>query len=237
MLFLTEKRISRIFNMEKICKRAKKNPRFLANLTEFRYKIQIEKIVNKISRNIKKKNILLIAGPSASGKTTSSHLLVEAFKKRNINAIVISMDDFFISRDETPELSDGSKDYDSIKALNLDLLKKCIDELVTNKSTLMPVFDFVNGVRIDNAKEIKMEGDKNVIIIEGIHAFNPKILSEKMRERCIRVLILVGSDFKTKLGLISHNNLRYCRRLIRDFYTRGTSVIQTEQYWKNVRDA
>ena len=237
MFFFTKTRKSKIYNMSKICKLVQKRPQKLAKISESGYRKQICKIASRVAKNIGEKNIVLIAGPSSSGKTTTSHLLVKELEKLNIVSVVVSMDDFFVSREETPVLESGRKDYDNITSLNLDLFKKCIDELITNKSTSLPVFDFVEGRRNDNAVNVEMAKENGVIIVEGIHAFNPLIMSDLMRGKCIKIYISAEADFDTENGLLSHNTLRFCRRLIRDFLTRGNTVEDTERVWRDVREA
>ncbi|MGN1227038.1 MAG: hypothetical protein ACI4TX_00170 [Christensenellales bacterium] len=227
----------RTYNMEKVCKMAVKTPAKLAKLCENNYENKVLKIVNKIMSTIDSKNIILIAGPSASGKTTSSHIIVSELEKRGVPAIVVSMDNFFIERKDTFTFEDGTKDYDNIASLDIALFKKCMDNLINDKFSMMPIFDFITGNRDDEAYNVEITSPKTAIIVEGIHAFNPLCMSDLMRGRCQKVYICVASDFQTESGLLTHETLRFCRRMIRDFYHRGSDVENTEQLWRHVRES
>lgn len=236
-MLLNKNKTSRIYNMNKIYKMAQSNPKKLARVCESTYKNNILKVASKIAKQINKRNIILLAGPSGSGKTTSSHIIVEELERRGIPAIVVSMDNFFIHRKDTPVFEDGSKDYDNIASVNIELFKKTMDNLIVNKFSMMPIFDFVTGVRQDDAYSIEITSPNTAIIVEGIHAFNPLCMSEEMRGKCEKVYVCVNSDFQTESGLITRETLRFCRRMIRDFHHRASSVKDTEILWRHVRDA
>lgn len=224
------------YNLNRISDIAYKHPYKLAECCETEFKEKIVKIANKIASERSTRRVVLIAGPSASGKTTTSHLIVSELEKKGIPAIVVSMDDFFIDRKCTPVLEDGSKDYDNITSIDVDLFKKCMDNLIRDNYSTMPIFDFISGKSEKSAYCIKID-KKSVILVEGIHAFNPLCMSNEMLGRCRKLYINVCSDFETDAGLLTHETLRFCRRLIRDFYNRGVNVVETENYWRHVRDA
>ena len=227
----------KLYDIEKINKLAVESPEKLASIAENGYESKIKKVAKSIAENIDKQNVILIAGPSASGKTTSSHILVAELENAGIPAIVVSMDNFFIERKDTPTLEDGTKDYDNISSLDISLFKKCMDNLIKNKNSTMPIFDFITGNRDDEAYCVSLTSEKTAIIVEGIHAFNPLCMSNEMQGKCVKVYVCVASNFLAKDGSLTSETLRFCRRLIRDFYHRGLDVVGTENLWKHVRKA
>ena len=234
---MSEKTNGKLYDIEKINQLAISNPEKLASIAENSYENKIKKVARTIADNIDKKNVVLIAGPSASGKTTSSHILVAELGNAGIPAIVVSMDNFFIERKDTPTFEDGTKDYDNISSLDINLFKKCMDNLIKNKNSTMPIFDFITGNRDDEAYCVSLTSEKTAIIVEGIHAFNPLCMSNEMRGKCSKVYVCVASDFQVEGGVLTHEILRFSRRLIRDFYHRGLDVVGTENLWRHVRDA
>ncbi len=222
-----------LIKLKKITKLAEANQEKFVKQSEGRYVKSIQKAVNKIVRNIAKKRIVLVTGPSASGKTTTSNILMEKLSKKGIKSVVVSMDNFFINRELTPKLEDGSYDYENITAIDVEYFKKCIDKLLLNGKTMFPKYNFAKGERDNNGGEITI--DKNsVIIIEGIHAFNPAIVSQTMQGKFYRLYVCVNSGYVDETHLITAKQLRFTRRLVRDFLNRGASVKQTEEMWDNV---
>lgn len=205
-----------------------------ADQTEQSYKNSLIEVADYISQNAGHKNIVLIAGPSASGKTTTSHILMEKLDRRGIASVVVSMDDFFLDRDESPLLPNGQKDFESITALDIDLFKECMDNLLEQRRSMMPLFDFLTGEKDDGAYVMKLASN-TVVIVEGLHAFNPAIISEKMKERCVKLYVCTNTDFVDSEHTISADALRFTRRLVRDYFKRGASVRRTEDLWLNVR--
>lgn len=230
---LLTKRICDITRLEKVLKN---NPQKYALKEENEYYKNVKKIARKIIKRFNKNKMILIAGPSSSGKTTTSHILVGELENHNLSAVVISMDNFFLNREETPNLPNGMKDYESVYSVNLDLFKECMDNLLTDGYSKMPIFDFDSGIREDNAYELKID-ENTIIIVEGMHAFNPVCLSEKMNKSSIKLFVCVNTDFYKKgKNIINAEMLRFSRRMIRDFYHRGASVNRTEKMWANVRE-
>lgn len=201
------------------------------------YTEQVKEIVN-ITLNLKSSTkFILVAGPSSSGKTTSSFIIKNSLKKQNIVAKVISLDDFFLERDETPLLPNGEKDYDSLKSIDWPLFKKCMKKLIEEKEAVLPTFDFVEGKkRYDN--EPTTLNDNEIIILEGLHALNPIINNYIPTKFSVKIYICPQTAFEIneeeKLDIYT---LRLMRRLIRDVRTRGISPETTLRLWKNVRAA
>jgi uridine kinase len=204
--------------------------------SETKYNNQILEIVEKIVEN-KKTKFVLLAGPSSSGKTTTSHILKQSLLNKGINAKVISLDDFFLDQNETPNLKNGDKDYDSVNSIDWRLFDKCMGELLNKKSSILPIYNFLSGKKyFNNEATTLLEGE--IIILEGLHALNPVIENFIPHSFAVRVFVVPKSSFSLK-GMVTIDtfSLRLMRRLIRDVRTRGISPDKTLKFWKNVRTA
>lgn len=220
------------FTLEKLNELATTNPTLLIKDAEDLYHKQINDVVNDITQKDEYK-IILLAGPSSSGKTTTSNLIRAGLKANDYDSLVISLDDFFLDRDRTPLLPNGDYDYENIKALDLDYLNQFVDDLFATGTALMPEYDFVTGSRKKEYKQITMK-DNTMIIFEGIHALNP-ILFKKHNDSMYRIYICVNTnfDYNDEL-LIPAQKVRLMRRLIRDINHRGASLDDTYKMWPNV---
>ena len=191
-------------------------------------------IANQIYLNKEKIKIILLSGPSSSGKTTTSIKLCNYLKSFGIKTVKLSMDDYFLSTEETPIDEDGNKDYDNIKAINLKLFDEQVKELLTGKEVLTPIFNFKKG-KGELVNNIKLEKDR-ILVIEGIHALNPEILKNIDRDNKFKIYISPTTD----LNIDNHNRIattdnRLLRRMIRDARTRGNKAEDTLKSWNIVR--
>ena len=220
------------FDLKIVNELSESNPQKLISDSEILYKKQIDEIASQIITNGNYK-LVLMAGPSSSGKTTSSNLLRAKLADAGYESIVISMDDFFLDRENTPHLPNGDYDYENVTALDLDYLNTFINNLMENGEAEMPTFNFVTGCREKDYSHIKLS-DHTIIIMEGIHALNP-IVFKNHTENMYKIYICVNTNFvidgKTVLPA---KKLRLMRRLIRDNRTRGMSLERTFNMWQNV---
>lgn len=220
------------FELEKINELSQANTQLLIENAEDLYHKQIKEVVNDITQNGKIK-IILLAGPSSSGKTTTSNLIRSNLKTAGYESLVISLDDFFLNRDQTPLLPNGDYDYENIKALDLDYLNKFVDDLFLHGKGLMPEYDFVTGSRKKDYVEINVQ-QNTVVIFEGIHALNP-ILFTKHSDSMYKIYICVNTNFDyNDQPLMPAQKVRLMRRLIRDYNHRGASLDDTFKMWPNV---
>ena len=192
-------------------------------------------VARKIVDNKKDKKIILLAGPSSSGKTTTTTKLCMYLKSFGLNPKMISMDDYFVDRDKTPVNEKGEKDYESIDAVDNELLTKQVDDLLNGKEVVAPIYNFKEGVK-EFVKEMKLDKD-DILLIEGIHALNPKVLKEIPAKNKFKIYL----SALTELNIDYHNRFpttdnRLLRRIIRDNRTRGYSVVDTLKVWNNVRN-
>jgi uridine kinase len=196
-----------------------------------------ENLLNKIASRIleTKKRMILIAGPSSSGKTTFSHRLAVQLKIHGLNPHPIALDDFFKDRKYAPKDENGEYDFESIECLNLELFHACMNDLLEGKEVVMPRYNFITGVSERTKKPMKI-AQNDVLIIEGIHGLNRQ-LSEQLPPNC-EYKIYVSA--LTQLALDKHNRIptsdgRLIRRIVRDARCRGEDAQSTIARWNSVR--
>lgn len=222
------------FFLEEINNLSSLDANLLVTMGEEMYHEQIKTLVEQVLENNKIK-IILLAGPSSSGKTTTSLLISKGLEEHNKKSLTVSLDDFFLDREHTPLLPNGNYDYENITAIDLKLFNDFINDLLTKKKAQMPLYDFVTGKK-NKTKTLVEYDDETYIIIEGLHALNPIIINQP-KETLFKVYICALSDFNYNNScLISFTDLRLMRRCIRDYYTRGRTIDQTILGWDEVRD-
>lgn len=180
-------------------------------------------------------DIVLLAGPSSSGKTTTAGKIVEKIRQSGRNANTLSLDDYYHNAADIPLTAKGVKDFENVNALDIDLIHKTFSDLIEKRAALVPEFDFVSGTRKSEMKEIKLKKD-DVIIVEGLHALNPIITQGLDESHIYKVYISVSSRITDGEGrvIFSKRNLRLVRRMIRDYHYRNTSVEKTFSQWPEV---
>lgn len=199
------------------------------------YNEQIVEVVRQMSQNKGKTDIICLAGPSASGKTTTAHTLARHFCSRGRKATVISLDDFYLDTQQTPLNSKGKPDFESVYALDIERINKCINELANEGRTLIPHFDFhVRRRSLDIEQEIIATGD-DVVIIEGLHALNPLMTQLVGEEKVTRIFASVRSRFTDHDRVIlTPQDVRLMRRMVRDRAVRNTLPEETMAMWDEV---
>ena len=191
-------------------------------------------VAKKIVKLKKDKKIILLAGPSSSGKTTTTTKLCMYLRSFGLNPKMISMDDYFVDRENTPLNKNGEKDYECFEAVDNSLLTEQINLLLNGKEVMAPIYDFKAGIK-EYVKKMKLEKD-DILLIEGIHALNPKVLKDVPSKNKFKIYL----SALTELNIDYHNRFsttdnRLLRRIIRDNRTRGYSVENTLNVWPNVR--
>ena len=199
------------------------------------YNHRILTIAKDISEKVKDIKVVLLAGPSSAGKTTTSKKLCMYFSLFGLNPKVLSMDNYFKEREDTPLNPDGTHDYECLEALDLKLFDKQIEKLLKGEEIFIPTFNFTFGKKEYNEK---MQLDENdILVIEGIHALDNKILTNIQRNKKYKIYI----STLTEVNVDDHNRIsttdnRLLRRIIRDNRTRGHSVEDTLAAWQSVRN-
>jgi len=199
------------------------------------FEIYFENIIQNILA-FNKIKILTISGPTSSGKTTTALKIGADLKKSGVNAKIISMDNFYIDRCDVPKKADGTPDFETIDAIDTDLLIKCLNEAVTYNKTKLPKYSFKTGIKKLDATEFEF-CEKDIIIMEGIHALNPRILDNLPEENVRSIYTTIGEKVFLPGDIIfSRRDIRFLRRLIRDYKYRAASPEYTFILWDGVRE-
>lgn len=180
-------------------------------------------------------DIVLLAGPSSSGKTTTAGKIVEKIRDSGRNAYTLSLDDYYHNAADIQLTAKGVKDFENINALDVDLIHRNFSDLIEKREALVPEFDFMSGTRKGEMRRIELKKD-DVIIVEGLHALNPVITNGLDESHIYKVYISVSSRVTDDEGRVvfSKRNLRLIRRMIRDYHYRNTSVEKTFSQWPEV---
>ena len=213
---------------------------FSAQLIQLSEALQ-EKKMSQIADDIARRTapairLVLIAGPSSSGKTTTCKRLSVQLGVNGIRPINISLDDYFVDREKTPRDASGDYDYEHLHALNLDLFNQQLNALFRGEEVELPRYDFATGRSGTSGKRLRM-GPKDILVVEGIHALNPELTAQIPQECIYRVY----ASALTTLLLDNHNYVpttdnRLLRRIIRDHKYRAVSAVETIRRWPSVRN-
>ena len=178
---------------------------------------------------------VMLAGPSSSGKTTSANRLATQLRVHGKKPVLMSLDDYYLDRDQIPPGPDGKQDFEHINTIDTDLFGQHLGKLLSGEEVEIPVFNFKTGKREWRGHRMKLHPD-SVILVEGLHALNPVLLPDGMENSVFRLYV----SPLLPLNLDDHNRiptsyLRLLRRIVRDYESRGTSVQRTIQMWDSVR--
>ncbi|MDD6977633.1 MAG: nucleoside kinase, partial [Prevotellaceae bacterium] len=206
----------------------------LINLSEALQEKKIAKIAEDIASR-KGVRMVLIAGPSSSGKTTSCKRLSIQLLTNGIKPVGISLDDYFVDREKTPHDESGDYDYESLYALNIPLLNQQMNALFKGEEVELPKYNFQTGRSEWSGKRLKLKGNE-VLVVEGIHALNPELTADIPNEQIYRVY----ASALTTILIDTHNYVpttdnRLLRRIVRDYKYRGVSAQETIRRWPSVR--
>ena len=206
----------------------------IINISEALQEKKIANIAEEIASR-KGVKLVLLAGPSSSGKTTSCKRLSIQLAVNGLKPLQISLDDYFVDREKTPKDASGEYDYESIYALDLDLINEQFNALFRGEEVELPKYDFQSGKSKKSGNRLKMN-DNNVLVVEGIHALNPELTAHIPQEQIFRVY----ASALTTILLDNHNYIpttdnRLLRRIIRDYKYRGVSAQETIHRWPSVR--
>lgn len=181
------------------------------------------------------KKIVMIAGPSSSGKTSSSKRIAMECRVLGLKPKTIELDNYFVNREDTPRDENGEYDFENLNAMDLDLLGRQINDMLEGKAVQIPRFDFVLGRRVWDGPVVKMNGN-DVLIMEGIHAMNPDMIPSIDPSKVYRVYVSALTTLMLdKDTRISTTDNRLIRRIIRDNRVRGVSPEETLLRWESVK--
>ncbi|HOL28718.1 MAG: Uridine kinase [Bacteroidetes bacterium ADurb.BinA395] len=207
----------------------------LIKISEALHEKKVATIADTIAQRKDKVKFILISGPSSSGKTTFSKRLSVQLAVCRIKPVAISLDNYFVDRDKTPRDENGELDFEHLHALDLELLNQQLRELIEGKEIELPSFNFEEGRRYYRGDKLKLAED-SLVILEGIHALNPKLLPEIPAEATFKIYV----SALTTISIDNHNwipttDTRLLRRIIRDSRYRNYSARETIARWESVR--
>ncbi len=196
---------------------------------------KVAEIANEIANNERDIKVILVAGPSASGKTTFSKRLSVQLLVNGISPNIISLDDYFVDREQTPKDEDGNYDFEALEAVDIAYFNKQLNQLLNGERIELPRFNFHLGKQEKSGKHLKLEPG-HVVIVEGIHGLNPNLIPSVPDDKVFKVFL----SALTQISLDDHNYIptsdnRMIRRMIRDSKYRGYSAAETIKRWPSVR--
>ena len=206
----------------------------LINVSEALQEKKISQIADKIAGQ-KEIKVVLIAGPSSSGKTTFCKRLSVQLLASGVKPVQISLDDYFVNRAETPKDENGELDYESIYALNIPLINEQFNALFRGEEVELPKYNFQTGMSEKSGKKLHL-GENNILLVEGIHALNPALTEQIADDKKFKIY----ASALTTILLDDHNYIpttdnRLLRRIVRDYKYRGCSAQETIHRWPSVR--
>lgn len=226
--------IKYINHLEQINDSAIKNPAKMISEVEHSYHEHLRNISRNIQEEHSTARIVMLSGPSSSGKTTTAYMLKHYLQSFGIQSVIISMDNFYKGKDLAPLHSDGRRNYESVDALNVEKLKECLASLISTGEFHVPNYNFSIG--LPDAEETAYRvGVHDIVIIEGIHALNPVFTKDLPEERLIKLYVSVKQQIKDANGeVLSPLDLRLARRIVRDMRERDTLPDHTLAMWASV---
>ena len=203
---------------------------------EFQHSRRLERITTEITRRFRQEGLrmVLVAGPSCSGKTTTSRFLNHMLRDNGIQPCVVSLDNYFLNLDQRPHDANGDIDYESFYGLDLKQLGRDVSSLLAGDQVSMPTYDYVKGERTYRGNTLKLESN-SLLFLEGLHALNPQLVPNIPEELKFKLFVTAQATiyYGEKAGLEEHDN-RLLRRIYRDFNSRGATALQTLQWWPGV---
>ncbi len=207
----------------------------LIRVNEALHEKKIAQIADKITNHEEEKRIVLISGPSSSGKTTFANRLGIQLRVNGFVPRTISLDNYFVNRDKTPIDEDGEFDYEALEAIDIELFNEHLSQLLKGNEVEIPLYNFERGSREPKGKKMSMK-DNNILVIEGIHGLNDKLTESVSSEDKYKIYV----SALTSINIDDHNRIpstdtRILRRIVRDNQFRGCSAINTINRWPSVR--
>ncbi len=207
----------------------------LINLCEARQERKYAQAADQIFWNRRRCRIVMMSGPSSSGKTSSSLRIACQARVLGLNPKVIELDNYFVNREDTPIDENGERDYEALETMDIPFLGQQLRDLLDGKEIEMPKFDFVNGKRTFQGDRMKLNPN-DILFMEGIHALNPDLTPDIPQDTIFRIYISALSSLPG--GVKEHSSTtdkRLMRRIVRDNRTRGVSPEDTIIRWPSVR--
>lgn len=213
---------------------ARRNPEDFIQTVEKIFHSDIRQITDRVLNIPVPHHIIFLSGPSSSGKTTTGKKISEEFEKKGCHTLLISMDDFYLGKDRIRLMPNGKPDFESVEALDIPLMKRCVDLMARNGECEIPIYDFHNSRRSERTRHVRLEDD-SVVIIEGIHALNPVFDGTIPKEYVSKMYVSVKQGVKDNESyVLNDREVRLIRRMVRDSSFRGTSPERVIDMWDDV---
>lgn len=223
------------YYLDQINGEVQRRPLEFIHESEQRYGRRLRQIAKDVSRSEGRK-VLMLAGPSSSGKTTTAKKLAKSIRRLGRRCYVVHLDDFYKNRGEIPADSRGKQDFEGIQALEIDLLQETLQNLLQTGRAALPEYDFTTGLRRDYVRPIHVRhGD--IVIVEGLHALNPQIFEPiSDQANLYKAFVTISSAIcnEKKDVRFGPRDIRLLRRMIRDYNYRNSSVVNTFSMWPEV---
>ena len=209
--------------------------RYFIQVAEALHEKKISNIADRIFERREDVGVVLIAGPSSSGKTTFTHRLAIQLRVLGFNPVIIGLDDYFLPKEQTPVDEEGKPDFENLNALNVDLLNSHLLSLFKGEEVEIPIFDFFLQRPKETGRKLQFS-KRSILLMEGIHGLNPDLTPDIPEDRKFKVYI----SALTQLNLDDRNRIsttdnRLIRRIVRDHQYRGNSALATLEMWASVR--
>lgn len=221
-------------NISDINEMASLSPERLISLSEEFFQSQVRRAAQTVCANSEKR-VIMLAGPSSSGKTTTAALLSEELEKNGRAAKVISLDDFYLNQDKKLYFEDGTPDFETVESLDIEEIIRCLSDITEKGEAFLPRFSFVRQRREEERFHLTL-GKDELVIIEGLHALNPVITDSLDREKLSKLYVSVSSRVMSGGSVfLSKRDIRFVRRMVRDYLFRNSKVDYTFYLWNGVR--
>lgn len=202
---------------------------------ELKFNLDLSNVVNDLKKK-KSVKFILIAGPSSSGKTTTTNVLATHLDTMGYDPIKISLDNYFVDRENNPKDENGEYDFECLESIDVDLFNKQLNALLNNEEVILPQYNFLTGKREEGKEKIKIKSN-SIFLIEGLHALNDELTKEIEDKYKYKIYLSPFIPLSIDIhNYISTLDLRLLRRIVRDNRTRGYNVIDTIDKWQNVRN-
>lgn len=226
-----------MFQKNEINRLAADAPEELCQQSEAFFRGQIQSLCKEIAENRRSSRVVLLSGPSASGKTTTAGVLTAGLSEYGLSCAVVSLDNYYRNQDEPdyPRNEDGTLDYEEPGALDVPLIRRHLAMVERGEPVTVPEFSFIEKCRVPGGTPIDPTVT-DVVIFEGIHALSPEVMGEELSQAYGIYIRASSQFFDGPHLLLPKNRLRLARRIIRDIRTRGTDVEASLKIWPDVRD-
>ncbi len=220
--------------IEVINRFAQEEPQVFVRRVETQYGDSLAEAARFVARKTGGMELVMLAGPSSSGKTTTAQMLMKELEKQGIFSASISLDDFYRREEDSPRLPDGRPDFESVYALDIPEIQACLLELERTHRCYLPIFDFSSHAPKAEKRLLEIP-DHSVVIVEGLHALNPLIAEGFPSDELLRIYLSVKQGiYDGDEELLTANDVRFIRRMVRDFHNRACSPQKMVTIWGDV---